>query len=50
LAGAAFDYQNRGRAWIVIGGNNGLGVRLRRRMPRVALSGIALKAPGSAPR
>jgi hypothetical protein len=26
----------------VIGGNNGLGVRLRRRMPRVALSGIAL--------
>ena len=29
----------------MIGGNNGLGVRLRRRMPRVALSGIALKAP-----
>jgi len=36
--------KTRGRGWIVIGGNNGLGVRLRRRMPRVALSGIALKA------
>ena len=28
----------------MIGGNNGLGVRLRRPMPRVALSVIALKA------
>ena len=35
--------KTRGRSWIVIGGNNSLGVRLRRRMPRVALSGIALR-------
>src|SRR5215472_4414288 len=35
--------KTRGRGWIVIGGNNGLGVGLRRRMPRVALSGIALR-------
>ena len=40
--------KTRGRSWIVIGGNNSLGVRLRRRMPRVALSGIALRPRGAA--
>src|SRR5215472_17680746 len=40
--------KTRGRSWIVIGGNNSRGVRLRRRMPHVALSGIALRPRGAA--